>query len=388
MKSGIGIKRRSKWVFFGFFVGCFIVVMKLAFVQFVQGSELSYKAIEQLNSSRGINSKRGKIYDATGENVLAQSSTVYTITVNPVNIKKEDKEKVSKALSDIFSLEYEKVFKAVNKNSSIEYIVKKVEKEKTDQLRIWMKDNNILTGINIDEDTKRFYPYCDLASQVIGFCGSDNQGLDGIEAKYNDILSGKKGSINKATDAKGNNFGTDGESYTNPVEGDSIVLSIDMTIQSIVEKYLEEACIDNKCTDGGNVIIMNPKNGDILAMATYPNYNLNSPYEVRDDEMKLIWDDLESKMKTEYLQSLWRNKAIADTYEPGSTFKLVTASSSIEEKSELGNTYCANKVFGCVPNFYLGCLRCDNILDIYSCTECKEGYRKTFLGGCEEIRNK
>ena len=239
---------------------------------------------------------------------------------------------MAKILTELFDLNYDKVYKAVNKNSSIEYIVKKVDKEKTDELRLWMENNNILTGINIDEDTKRYYPYSDLASHVIGFCGSDNQGLDGIEAKYNDILSGKSGSINKTTDAKGNNFGTDGESYIEPVMGNNIVLSIDMVIQSIVEKYLENACIDNVCTDGGNVIVMNPKTGDILAMATYPNYDLNNPFQIKDENLNNLWKELEQEEKNKYLQSIWRNKAIADTYEPGSTFKLVTASSSIEEK--------------------------------------------------------
>jgi len=331
MKSIIGLKRRSRKIFIFFLIGCTIVSIKLAWVQFFQGEDLTNKATEQLNSSRGINSKRGTIYDATEKNILAQSSTVYTITVNPVNIKKEDKEKVAKAFSDFFEVDYKKALKAVSKNSSIEYIVKKVDKEKTDKLREWMASNDIYKGINIDEDTKRFYPYSDLASQVIGFCGSDNQGLDGIEAKYNDILSGKKGSIDKATDAKGNNFGSEGEDYVEPVDGNSIVLSIDMTVQSIAEKYLEEVCIDNLCTDGGNVVMMNPKNGDILAMATYPGYDLNSPYTVENEELKQIWDEMEQSEKTKYLQGLWRNKAIADTYEPGSTFKLVTASASIEE---------------------------------------------------------
>ena len=119
--------------------------------------------------------------------------------------------------------------------------------------------------------------------------GNDNQGLDGIEAKYEKILSGKNGRISKMIDAKGNNFGDEGEIYDKPIKGNDIVLTIDMNIQSIVEKYLEEACIDNLCTDGGNVIIMNPKNGDILAMATYPFYDLNSPYTINDEKIKEIW---------------------------------------------------------------------------------------------------
>ena len=221
--------------------------------------------------------------------------------------------------------------KKERKRSSIETIVKKVDKEKTDSLRIWMQENNIISGINIDEDTKRYYPYGKVASQVIGFCGSDNQGLDGIEAKYDNELKGKQGSIQRHTDAKGGEIGEEGENYVSAIDGNDLVLTIDFTIQSIVEKYLEEACIDNKCTDGGNVIAMNPQNGDILAMATYPAYNLNEPYEPYTDELKETWDSMEQAEKTKNLQAVWRNKAIADTYEPGSVFKLITASAALEE---------------------------------------------------------
>ena len=263
---------------------------------------------------------------------MAISSTVETVTVNPGNITKENKEKVAKKLSELFELDYETVLKKVTKRSSIETIVKQVEKEKTDELRKWMEENEILTGINIDEDTKRYYPNSDLASQIIGFCGSDNQGLDGIEAKYDNELKGEKGSIQRHTDAKGGEIGEEGENYVSAVEGNDLVLTIDLNIQSIVEKYLEEACIDNECTDGGNVIVMNPQNGDILAMATYPSYNLNEPYEPYTDELKQNWEGMSQVDKTTALQAVWRNKAIADTYEPGSVFKLITASASLEEK--------------------------------------------------------
>ena len=192
-----------------------------------------------------------------------------------------------------------------------------------------MTENNITTGINIDEDSKRYYPYNDLAAQVIGFCGSDNQGLDGIEAKYDDELKGTNGKIQRQTNAAGESIG--GEEYIPAVDGNNLYLTIDMTIQSIVEKYLEEACIDNKCTDGGSIIAMDPRNGDILAMATYPAYNLNTPYEPYADDLKEIWDTLEQKDKTTALQGMWRNKAISDTYEPGSVFKTVTASAALEE---------------------------------------------------------
>ena len=214
----------------------------------------------------------------------------------------------------------EKVLKKVNRNSSIETIVKRVDKEKTDQLRVWMEENNLYTGINIDEDTKRYYPYSTLASHIIGFVGSDNQGLDGIEAKYDKVLTGENGSISKMLDAKGNIIGDSGEEYEKATQGNDIILTIDMNIQAIAEKYLQQACIENVCTDGGNVILMNPQNGDILAMATYPFYDLNDPYTINNDEIKDIWSELDSSQKNTYLQGMWRNKAIADTYEPRFNF--------------------------------------------------------------------
>ena len=314
---------------------CFLIILiligRLGFIQFIQGEELSSLAYEQQTLDRKINPKRGTLYDATGKNVLAVSSTVETVTINPGNISKENKEKVAKKLSELFELDYEKILKKVKKRSSIETIAKKVNKDKTDDLRKWMEENKITTGINIDEDTKRYYPYSTFAAQVIGFCGSDNQGLDGIEAKYDEQLKGKQGSIRRHTDAKGGEIGDEGENYVAAVDGNDLILTIDFTIQSIAEKYLEEACIDNKCTDGGNIVAMNPQNGDILAMATYPSYNLNEPYEAYTEELKQNWNQLEQGEKTKNLQAVWRNKAIADTYEPGSVFKLITSSAALEE---------------------------------------------------------
>ena len=170
-----------------------------------------------------------------------------------------------------------------------------------------------------------------MASQVIGFTGSDNQGLDGIEAIYENELKGEKGKIVKMTDARGGDIEKEGENYVEPVDGMDLILGIDATIQGIAEKYLKEACIDNKTTDGGNIIIMDPKTGDILAMAGYPNYNLNEPYKPSTDEMKEVWDSLSDSDKTKQMQAMWRNKAVTDTYEPGSTFKLYTASAALEE---------------------------------------------------------
>ena len=331
----IAIKLASKRKMKNTLFICFLIILcligRLGFIQLIQGEELSSLAYGQQTLDRKINPKRGTIYDGTGKRILAVSSTIETVTVNPGNIAKEDKEKVAKKLSDLFELDYEKTLKKVSKRSSIETIAKKIEKDKTDDLRLWMEQNNITSGINIDEDTKRYYPYSTLAAQVIGFCGSDNQGLDGIEAKYDQELKGTQGSIQRHTDAKGGEIGDEGENYVSAIDGNDLVLTIDFTIQSIVEKYLEEACIDNQCTDGGNIIVMNPQNGDILAMATYPSYNLNEPYEAYTDELKQNWDSMEQSEKTKSLQAVWRNKAIADTYEPGSVFKLITASAAIEE---------------------------------------------------------
>ena len=329
--SKISTKKRMRNILFIAFLIFAILIARIGYIQIIKGKELSTMAYDQQTLDRNINPKRGTIYDATGKHILAVSSTVETATVNPGNISKENKEKVAHKFSELFELDYEKVLKKVSKRSSIETIVKKVEKEKTDELRKWMEENKIITGINIDEDTKRYYPNNNFASQIIGFCGSDNQGLDGIEAKYEKELAGSKGAIKRHTDAKGAEIGEEGEKYISAIDGNDLILSIDYNIQSIVEKYLKEACIDNQCTDGGSIIAMNPKTGDILAMANYPDYNLNDPYSAYTDELKGIWSTLEQGEKTKNLQAVWRNKAIADTYEPGSTFKTITASAALEE---------------------------------------------------------
>ncbi len=326
----ISRKRRMKNMLICAIIILFALIFRVGWIQFVSGGELQTLAYEQQTLDRKINPKRGTIYDRNS-NELAVSSTVYTITINPTNIKDENKEKVARAISNIFDLDYETILKRVKKRSSIETVARKQEKEVVDKLSNWMIENNIDTGINIDEDTKRYYPYNTLASHIIGFCGSDNQGLGGIEAKYDEVLQGTKGRITRIKDAAGGEVDGTIEKYTDAIDGNSLVTTIDMTVQSIAEKYLEDACIDNKCTDGGNVIIADPTTGDILAMATYPAYNLNSPYKINKEDLQQIWDSMSDKEKSESLQVMWRNKAIADTYEPGSTFKLVTTSAALEE---------------------------------------------------------
>ena len=346
--SDVGRKRKLRNMLFIIFLIQIALIIRIGFIQFVQGAELQAMAYSQQTLNRTINPKRGRILDRNGKIELAVSASTETVSVNPTNISANNKQKVARALSEIFDLDYEKTLKKVSKKTSIEIIVKKVDKEKTDKLRIWLAENNITTGINIDEDTKRYYPYSTLASNIIGFTGSDNQGLEGLESYYDEILSGKQGKILKLTDATGTDMGVEGEDYIAAEDGDDIILTIDMTIQSIAEKYLKQACIDNACTDGGNVIIMNPKTGDILAMATYPNYDLNSPYEINNEELKSVWDTLSGGEKSNYLLQMWRNKAISDTYEPGSTFKLVTSSAALQEgitdTDRAGEFHCSGSI--------------------------------------------
>ena len=245
--SNLDSKKRIIFILAVVSIVWIILCIRVGIIQLIEGDKWKERSEKQQYASRSITAGRGTIYDTSGEIVLAKSSTVETVTVNPVNISLENKEKVASILSQIFGLDYEKVLKKVKRNSSIETIIKRVDKEKTDELRKWIEENNMYSGINIDEDTKRYYPYSTLASHVIGFVGSDNQGLDGIEAKYNKILTGENGSISKMLDAKGNNIGDSGEAYNESNQGNNLVLTIDMNIQAIVEKYLENACIENVC---------------------------------------------------------------------------------------------------------------------------------------------
>lgn len=307
-----------------------LLIVRIAYLQFIKGGELKESASRQQTTSRILSPNRGIIYDSTGK-VLAQSASVDTITINPTRIGKDYKENVAKALSDIFELDYNEVFEKVNSKKSVETIIKKVEKTQVDELEKWIENNRKASvGINIDADFKRYYPYGNLASNLIGFCNTDNDGQEGIELKWNSVLSGTPGKIKTIENAASSLIPDKNETYIAAENGSNITLTIDATVQSIVEKYLEQACIENDCKNGGTAIIMKPSNGDILAMATYPNYNLNDP-RTPIPSLATNWDTLSSSEQLNSLYSMWRNKCIADTYEPGSTFKIITASVGLEE---------------------------------------------------------
>lgn len=328
--SNLTSRKRMRGFLFIFILAFTFLIIRLAYLQLIDNDKLVMESYEQQTRDRVINSKRGTIYDCTGKK-LAVSASVETVTVEPKNIAKQDKEKISQGLSKILELDYETVNKKVSKNTSIETIAKKIEKEKADELRQWLQKENITKGVNIDEDSKRYYPYNKLASNIIGFCGSDNQGLEGLEKTLDEYLKGKSGRIIATKDATGKELPATSEKYVDPEAGYDVVLTIDQTIQSITEKYLDQAVKENDCKDGGAIVVMDPRTGDILAMASSNGYDLNSPFEPNKEEVKAVWDTLDQKEKNEALQKMWRNPAVADTYEPGSTFKIITTSIALEE---------------------------------------------------------
>lgn len=319
-----------------------ILLVRVGWLQFVDGEELKRREYSQSTSSTLISAKRGTIYDSTGK-ALAISVDVDTISVNPEYIKakgkdgKSDeeatdelKQKMADKMAEIFELDREEVYKKLTSSNSVETIVSKVETDKVSELETWLKENNATAGVNIDADVKRYYPYNNLASNVIGFCGSNNQGLDGIELSYDDVLKGTSGRLTTAIDVTREAIPDQNEEYIAPENGSNIYLTIDSNIQTIAEKYLKQAVEENECERGGNVIIMDPSDGSILAMATYPDYNLNDPY-TPNEWYSEGWDELSQQDQTNRLYSMWRNRAVVDTYEPGSTFKTITASIALEE---------------------------------------------------------
>lgn len=326
-----------------------ILIGRIGYIQFIQGSWLKEKAYQQQTINQIISPKRGNIYDSTGK-ALAISAQVDTITINPTKIVKNTdentkkyKEEVAKGLSEIFELNYDEILEKVNSESQVETIIKKVGKEKVDLLKQWMSENDIAVGINIDEDTKRYYPYSNIASNVIGFCGNDNQGLSGIESKWDSVLTGTPGKIVSSQGSDQQEIPNAEETYISAENGSDLTLTIDLNVQTIVEKYLKQAVEDNECSRGGNVIAMNPKTGDIIAMASYPDYNLNSPY-TPNSTLAQTYDSLSTEEKSESLYKMWANKSVAETYEPGSTFKVITSSIALEENitstDVTGDFYC------------------------------------------------
>lgn len=317
-----------------------LLIIRLIYLQFIDGPELEKAAYNQQTLNKLIAPKRGNIYDSNGK-TLAISADVDTISINPLLIT--EKEKVATALSDIFELDYKKTLEQVKSNAPVVTIAKKVEKDKVTALTEWMESNKISNGINIDKDSKRSYPYSNLASNLIGFTGTDNNGLEGIELKWDSTLAGTAGKIVTTGDVNNDEISTDTDQYVAVENGSNLYLTLDVNIQLIVEKYLEKYAKKNDC-EGGSAIIMKPSTGEILAMASYPNYDLNQPFEPNSD-LKKGWKKLSDEEQSSALQNMWRNRVVSNTYEPGSTFKVLMSAIAIEEnitQTDIKNDFLCN----------------------------------------------
>ncbi len=318
------------------FTLCFLGIMaNLGRILVVHGKEYSESAYNNQMKNQILSPKRGKIYDVNG-NILAMSVPVETISINPGKVAYSNKKSVknetlAQGLATTLELDYNEVLEKVNKKSSVVVIAKKVSEEKAENLKSWMNENKITSGINIDKDTKRYYPNNTIASNLIGICNDDNVGTIGIENRWNSTLTGTAGKIVTMQDVNKNPISDETEQYVPVENGSNLYLTIDITIQQIAEKYLKQAVEQNSCSGGGNVIVMNPQNGEILAMATYPNYNLNEPYAIEPTGALEVWDTYTKEQKTEAYHKLWVNKSVSQLYEPGSTFKIITAAVALEE---------------------------------------------------------
>lgn len=339
-------KKRTMFLLCVIAVSVVIMLGKIFWIQFVEGNKWQELAMQQQTKDRIINPNRGTIYDRNMKE-LAVSAPVDTVVADPQIVKdKEAVDSVSKILSEILALDYEDVKKDVTKNTRYEIIRSKIEAEAAQKIREQIADGN-LPGIAIVEDSKRYYPYKNFAAHVLGYTGSDNQGLSGIELKYDEYLTGESGRIVTAQDVRGVEVSYEYEQYHNSKDGCSLVLTIDEVIQHYVENELETAILENDAKQGACAIVMDVKTGEILAMATKPDFDPNS-YAVITDETALaeIEAATTDKEKNELVAAarnkMWRNKAVVDTYEPGSTFKILTSAIAIEQ-----NLIPDNKMFYC-----------------------------------------
>ena len=313
-------------------------VLRLTYLTTVQSSELQESAVDLQLADTTVSAKRGTIYDANG-NVLAESASVWQVVMSPVNFKNDkQRQAAAKGLSEIFDLEYNDVLDDTKQQSHYVVVKRRIEsdeREKVLQLIDTLKKDYSCSGvIQLLDDYKRYYPKNSLASSVIGFTGSDDQGLEGIEYEYDSYLSGTPGRIITAQNAKGTDMPFRYEQNVESEDGNNVYLTIDETIQSICEKYMQKGVEDNNVLNKGVCIAMDVNTGAILAMVTTDGYDLNNPYELSAKDKKKIKSTPKKKQveaESAALSNMWRNKAVADTYMPGSVFKMCVASAALEE---------------------------------------------------------
>lgn len=295
-----------------------VLIGRLVYLMVFRSEYYVEQAKDLHERERDIKAARGQILDRNGV-VLAANRTVCTISV--IHSQVTDPETVIRVLTKELGIDEETVRKRVEKVSSIERVRTNVDKSVGDAIRAYG-----LAGVKVDEDYKRYYPYDTLASKVLGFTGGDNQGIIGLEVKYDDYLQGTNGKILTLTDARGVEIENAGESRLDPVDGNNLVISIDYNIQMYAEQVATKV-MEQKQADHVSILIMNPQNGEIYAMANVPEFNLNEPFVLNYDAGR----DMDAAKKQELLNQMWRNPCINDTYEPGSTFKIITASAALEQ---------------------------------------------------------
>lgn len=304
------------------FVAVFFIMMfligRLVYLMIFCSEYYGNKAENLHERERDIKAARGKLLDANGT-VLATNKSVCTISV--IHNQMEEPEKVIAMLVKELGISEETARKRVEKVSSIERVKTNVAKETGDAIRAYG-----LSGVKVDEDYKRYYPYGTLASKVLGFTGADNQGILGLEVKYDEYLQGTNGKILTLTDARGIEIENAGESRLEPVNGYDLCLSLDYNIQMYCEQAAKKVCT-KKSADSVSVIVMNPQNGELMAMVNYPEFDLNDPFTLVGD----TGESVSAEEKQNLLNKMWRNQCISDTYEPGSTFKIITAAAALEE---------------------------------------------------------
>ncbi len=338
-------KRIIKMLIACLLIAC-VLVVRLVYIQVVKQEYYTQKAYEQQTRQRTVAAKRGTIYDATGQKVLAQSVSTNVVTVVPNSIDSDKKEEIAIKLAQILELSSEDILAKLRKKTSSEKIASKVDEEKANKILEYISEES-LSGIRVDEDTKRVYPYGSLVAHVLGFVGTDNQGLYGIEKYYDEELSGVPGKIVGSTDVSGRETPFTNEQYIAPIDGKDIVLTVDATIQSITEKYLNKVVTENQA-EYGMAVVLRPSTGEVLALANSPTFDPNDPFTPNTEELKQKWDTLSSKEKSNALTNMWINKTITNTAEPGSTFKIVTATAALEENvtsmDKAGDFNCAGSM--------------------------------------------
>lgn len=307
------------------FFASLVLIVRLGYLMIVAADDYGSRAIDVQERERNIKAARGRILDINGT-VLADNTTVCTVSV--IHSQIEEPEAVISMLCEELSLSEEYVRTRVEKYTSIERIRSNVDKETGDRIRSYG-----YAGVKVDEDYKRFYPYGNLASKVLGFTGGDNQGIIGLEVIYEEYLAGTEGQILTVTDARGIELPSEGERRREPIPGDDLVISMDYNIQMYVQQLAEQTMLAKEA-ESVSIIVMRPDTGEILAMTNVPEFDLNRPFELNQTgsllEISVSDNGMTSEERQEALNRMWRNGCINDTYEPGSTFKIITATAALE----------------------------------------------------------